>query len=302
MKKITRDKFVTCFSPKNEPVEFCEDGEIVLFETQDCYGGRVNPKDVEADTVSIQYTNPATGPLYVNGAMPGDVLAVDILDIQVEEMGVTRTHQGTGALWEEGGFRTRFIPVKNGTACFNDVKWLVKPMIGVIGTPSETDVPTAHSFSGGGNMDSNIITAGTTVYFPVRVPGALLAMGDLHASMGDGEVVGTGIEIAGAITVRVRIIKNTELNWPVTETEDAWYVNTNGLTTDTGIRRGYKEIQRLVSKAYGWDNTDTAMYLSLQAMISANQACLGFLIKEENDGPTMRVGVPKLPDKPRLIG
>lgn len=90
MKKITRDKFITCFSAKNAPVEFCEDGEIVLFETQDCYGGKVNPEDVGAENVHIQYENPATGPLYVNGAMPLGFLITEENDGPTIRVGVPK--------------------------------------------------------------------------------------------------------------------------------------------------------------------------------------------------------------------
>lgn len=113
--------------------------------------------------------------------------------------------------------RTRIVEVKDGYVYFNDVRFPAVPMIGVIGTAtSDRSVITGYSFEGGGNMDSRKITKGTTVYLPVRVPGGLLAMGDVHAVMGDGEVCETGVEINADIQVRIRLIKNFELNWPVT--------------------------------------------------------------------------------------
>ena len=133
---------------------------------------------------------------------------------------------------------------------------------------------------------------------PVRVKGALLALGDLHASMGDGEVIGNGIEIGGEVIVRVRIIKNFELNWPVTETANAFYVNTCGNTCDEAIRNGYHEMHRLISNAYGLDYTDTGMYMTMQGYLSANQACL----EEEAGGNSFRIGTPKVTNKPRIIG
>ena len=229
------------------------------------------------------------------------MLAVDILDIQVADQGVMMTLKGYGALWPTCEVRTKIIPVKDGYAHFNDVVWPIDPMIGVIGTaPDAEPVPSGYSFNGGGNMDSRLIKKGATVYFPVRVPGALLAMGDIHATMGDGEVCETGIEIPGEILVRVRIIRNFKLNWPVTETEDFWFVNTNGRTCDVAIRRGYEELQRLVMNAYGWDATDVTFYLSAQARLEANQAVLD-INETDEEGDTFRVGVPKLSSKPRLI-
>ena len=157
------------------------------------------------------------------------------------------------------------------------------------------EIGTINAFEGGGNMDSRIIRKGATVWLPVRVPGALLVMGDIHASMGDGEVCGTGLEIDGEITVRVRLLKNFELNWPVTETKDAWYVNSCGDTCDDAIRAGYMEMRRLIAKAYGWSLEDAAFYMTLRGYLESNQACL-----VPHD--TFRVGTPKVNGKPRLIG
>lgn len=295
-------KFVYSFSKDNQPEAHAQDGEIVRFVTHDCFEGQIRTEADRVEQIDFEHTNPATGPLYVDGAEPGDVLAVDILDIELAQKGVIATLEGYGALWPSCELRTKIVEVKDGFVYFNDVKWPVDPMIGVIGTaPAGEPVPSGYSFNGGGNMDSRKIRKGATVYFPVRVPGALLAMGDLHATMGDGEVCETGVEIPGKVIVRVRIIKNFELNWPVTETETCWYVNTNGKNCDTAILRGYQELQRLIMNAYGWDATDATMYISVQGRLEANQAVLD-VNETDEEGDTFRVGVPKLAEKPRLIG
>ena len=176
--------------------------------------------------------------------------------------------------------------------------WPAAPMIGVIGTaPDGEDMPTAFVGNHGGNMDNAMIQKGVRMWFPVRVEGALLAMGDLHAAMGDGEVCGCGIEIAGEVIVRVRILKNFKLNWPLLETKDAYYVNARGATCDEAIHSGYVELHRLISQAYELDYTDTAMYMSIQGLLSANQACL----VEQAGGDSFRVGTPKVLNKKPLI-
>ena len=292
--------YIYDFSDKNKPAGECENGEIVQFVTEDCFGGQIKSEKDSHDNVDFHHTNPATGPLFVKGAEVGDTLAVDILDVEVADHGAVCTISNYGCMWPGCVQRTKIIPIKDGQAYYNDTHWPVDPMIGVIGTASSENVPSGISFNGGGNMDSRIITKGVTVYFPVRTEGALLAMGDLHASMGDGEVCETGIEIAGKVTVRVRVIKNFKLNWPVTETKDEWYVNTNGYTCDRAVKFGYDELARLIMDAYGWDYTDTVMYISLMGRIGANQACLdpGTI---DNEGPTFRVGIAKDKIKPRLI-
>ena len=298
---LTLERFVYSFDKNSPPIAHAADGDLVRFITQDCFGNQIKTEADHEDNLDFTHTNPATGPLYIDGAETGDVLAVDILDIQVADQGVMMTLKGYGALWPTCEVRTKIIPIKDGYAHFNDVVWPIDPMIGVIGTATDGEpVPSGYSFNGGGNMDSRLIKKGATVYFPVRVPGALLAMGDIHATMGDGEVCETGIEIPGEILVRVRIIRNFKLNWPVTETEDFWFVNTNGRTCDVAIRRGYEELQRLVMNAYGWDATDVTFYLSAQARLEANQAVLD-INETDEEGDTFRVGVTKLSSKPRLI-
>ena len=298
---LTLRKFIYDFGKDNAPEANCDPGTIVHFVTQDCFGGQIKTEADHEENIDFTHTNPATGPLYVNGAEQGDVLAVDILDIQTASHGVIATIEGFGALWKTCELRTKIVQVRDGVVYFNDVTWPADPMIGVIGTATPGDpVPSGYSFCCGGNMDSRKIRKGATVYFPVQVEGALLAMGDVHASMGDGEVCETGIETAADILVRVRLIKQFHLNWPVTETADAWYVNTNGRTCDIAIQRGYEELQRLLMHAYGWDATDTTMYISVQGILEANQAVLDQNETDE-EGDTFRVGVPKLAGKPRLI-
>src|SRR5215217_3776185 len=95
----------------------------------------------------------------------------------------------------------------------------LRPMVGVIGTaPADGVIYTAAPGPQGSNIDVNAVTLGARVHLPVHVPGALLAIGDVHASMGDGEVSGTGIEIAGEVTVRVDLVPGAALSWNYTET------------------------------------------------------------------------------------
>ena len=287
------------FSKNNKPTGYANPGDIVKFITKDCYDGQLTEDSDLPNHPNYDHTNPATGPLYINGAEPGDALAVDILNIDVADHGVTVISEECGPLWPTSSNRTRILKVdENGYTAYKDVKIKIDTMIGVIGTaPDGDDIPTGWCFDCGGNMDSKIIRKGATLWLPVRVPGALLSMGDLHATMGDGEVVGTGLEIDGEVLVRVRLLKNFKLNWTVTETKDEWYVNTNAPTCDEAISLGYKEMQRLIAQAYDWDLSDASMYMTLCGNLSANQAC----IEEYAGGNTFRIGTPKLPNKRGLI-
>lgn len=284
MKKI--DSLIVSFSAKTEPCCKAEPGETVVFKTVDCFTGQITSEDQFPDD-NFGDMDLATGPLYVENAEPGDILVVDILDVDVAPVGTTCGIGGP--LVEKIEQRTKRILVKNNVATFNDIQFEVDPMIGVIGVaPAEGEplcfVPGSH----GGNMDSKKIKKGSRVYFPVQVPGALLGMGDVHASQGDGELCGTGIEIDAEITVKVDVIKGVELNWPVTETRDKWYVNTNAPEYKQALDAGCEEMARLISNAYGWDITDAFLYMSLKCDIEINQFTLPCPIDM-----TLRLGIPK---------
>ena len=185
-------------------------------------------------------------------------------------------------------------------ADFNGVKFPIDPMIGVIGTaPDGEDVIDGFVGAHGGNLDNKLITKGTRMYFPVRVPGALLQMGDVHATMGDAELCGTGIEIAAEITVKVSLVKGFELNWPVLETfgpHGKWYVNASAQEFDEALMNVSKEMQRLLMHITGWDAIDTYMYMSVQSDVELSQACKPCEVQL-----SLRMGTPKLPQFPPLV-
>ena len=289
------DRSVLNFCKDNKPEASIESGETLIFRAEDCFGNAVQ-EETPMGEISLEYSNPAAGPVYVNGAEKGDVLKVEILDIDVNDHGVVCTFAHCGPFQDKNEIRTRILPLDHGVTTFNDVSWITKPMVGVIGTsPAEGSVGCGFAFELGGNMDCSVITAGSTVYLPVEVDGGLLQMGDIHASMGDGELTGTGIEVQGDITVRVTLIKDFELNWPVVETEDSWYVCTADQRMEPAFRKGCTELRRIVKNAYGWDDTDVALYVTLRGKMEANQACM------DDDFQSVRMGIPKSPEKPALI-
>ena len=294
------EKVVYNFSKNNEPVETAEAGELLMFKTMDCFSNRIQSEDVLMSSILYGYdvANPASGPVYINGAEPGDVLVVDILDIKVADHGVIATDDVCGPLHDLSEERTKIIQIEDDMADFNGVKFPIDPMIGVIGTaPDRDDVICGYPGDHGGNMDSKIIKKGARVYFPVRVEGALLQMGDVHATMGDAELCGTGIEIPAEIIVKTSLIKNFELNMPVTETATHWWVNATGPKMDDALYKASVELQRLIMNQTGWDQTDAYMYMSVQCDMQINQACVPCAVP-----PILRFGMPKLTQFKPLIG
>lgn len=223
MLTINTDTKIHKMSGENAAAAMAKSGDTVCFETLDCFGCQLKSEADLLGGLDWNNINPATGPLFVEEAEPGDVLKVEILSIELDDHGVMVDAPGEGvtgcAVSEE---TTKILPVSNGMVKFNDkLSFPICPMIGVIGTAPagegiDTGTPSAH----GGNMDCTRIGAGATLYLPVNVQGALLAMGDLHALMGDGEVEVCGVEIAGAVTVKVTVLKNCGLPTPFLVNED----------------------------------------------------------------------------------
>ena len=287
------------FNKENAPCDTAKPGDMLLFKTLDCFSNRIPDEDTTMADLDYTYgfANPAAGPVYVEGAEPGDVLVVDVYDIQVADEGTIATDDHCGPLFETTGYRTKKIQIKDGVADFNGVKFPINPMIGVIGTAPDGE-PVIDGFVGnhGGNMDNKHITKGARLYFPVRVPGALLQMGDVHATMGDGELCGTGIEIPAEIIAKIQLVKGFELNWPVLETHDKWYVNACAPKYDEALMNAAKEMQRLIMRITGWDAEETYMYMSVQSDVEISQGCEPCEVQL-----SLRIGTPKLYDLEPLV-
>jgi acetamidase/formamidase len=180
----------------------------------------------EAD-VTFPFVNGATGPIEVRGSKAGDMLKVEIVNMELDKLGFTALWPGIGMFpdWvrrKEFGIQTRVVEVKDGRVHWNDhLKLLVKPMIGVLGVaPVHGAVLTIDNGPHGGNLDVQEITTGNAVMFRVNKDGTHLFMGDCHAIQGDGECNGMGaIEIAATLTVKVSLEKAPRrLNHPRIET------------------------------------------------------------------------------------
>ena len=189
---IPSDKHVFTLSASNPPAASCSIGDVVVFDALDCYANRA-PLDsprLDLDRARSGPANPATGPLFVKGVEPGDMLLVEILAIDVAAKG------------HVSGY---VLELKEGAAkLFGRYDIPLSPMIGVVGVaPKDADIGTTTTGDTGGNLDAVCVCAGAVVALPVQVPGALLAMGDVHAAQGDGEICGQGIEVAAKITVRL---------------------------------------------------------------------------------------------------
>lgn len=277
------------YSASFQPVARLKSGNILETNTVDCFGNAIKKP---GDTLSMAPgDNPLTGPFYIDGAEPGDTLAIKILDLQVDG------NQGIGALAPGFGAinSTNYTPMLNppipekiwfypidhatNTATFQalDSKYTVKiplhPFFGCIGVaPADGEarssvVPEAF----GGNMDSPEASVGNTVYFPVNVPGAMLFLGDGHAAMGDGEVAGTAIEVPLRSRIQVHVIKGQKINWPRFENDQ--YIMTVGAyrPLDDALRIAFTELVNWIHQDYGLSQMDAYELLSKVAEIRLSE-------------------------------
>ncbi|MBN8235263.1 acetamidase/formamidase family protein [Halobacillus kuroshimensis] len=235
---LSKEHFVYAMDKDHPPALHVSSGATIQVHTNDCFEGQIQSEDTEIDAVDWNRINPATGPVYIEEAEPGDTLKVTIQDIQLGDSGVMVTGPDLGVMghrMEE--FQAKIIPVENGKAVFNkDVSLPLNPMIGVIGVAPEGDAvscgtPGAH----GGNMDTKEVTTGASLYFPVFQKGALLSLGDLHAAMGDGEISVSGVEIPAEVSIHVEVIKDRPLPFPFLKNEDGLSILVSKETLDEAV-------------------------------------------------------------------
>ncbi|CEH29214.1 acetamidase [Aneurinibacillus migulanus] len=216
MYRVSKENLIYAMSPENEPVLRIPSGSTVIFETCDCFEDQIQSADTPFEALDWNRINPATGPVYVEEAEPGDILVVRIEKIRIAEQGVMVTGPNLGVMsFDFTNNHIQMIPVRDHKVILSDkLEIPVNPMIGVIGTsPTQESISCGTPGGHGGNMDCKQIREGSTLFLPINVPGALFSLGDLHAAMADGEIAVCGVEIAGEVTVTLEVLKGK--SWPL---------------------------------------------------------------------------------------
>jgi amidase len=240
-------------------------GERIGFETTDAVYAQLHQvQDLGKVTAGI---NPVTGPVYVEGALPGDALAVTIHEIRLKEHGWSVSLPGSGALQHLMGDTvfTRKVPIDEAGVHVTDRHTFEpRPMIGCIGTaPAEGSNSTIMpSTPQGGNMDVTECRPGATVYLPVMVEGAYLSIGDIHAIMAEGESSFVAIEAEGIAVVSIELVRGMALRAPRVETEDEWIFVGLGDPVQESIRRGYEDMFEFLVEDNGWTRGDAYAVMS----------------------------------------
>lgn len=247
IRRVPRERAVYVFGPNLTPSLAVGRGETVLFETNDCYSGRVTADPQTYKWADAEQRNPVTGPVFVEGAEVGDVLCVQIQQIRPASSGVAVVRPRAGILGPEVRRAiARVIPITGGRAEIAEgVTAPVRPVIGVIGVASRHgEISSRYPGRHGGNMDTQEMTVGTRLYLPVQVKGALLAMGDVKACMGDGETSGTGIEVAAEVIVRLDTLPGGRFSWPRLETSESCITIASASSVKQAARLAVMEMVR----------------------------------------------------------
>jgi amidase len=267
---ISRENVFFAFNPQLKAIAQIQQGEEVLLQTHDCFEGQIQTTSDLVDSLDWAHVNPATGPLFINGAKPGDVLRIDLLDIQVGQQSSMVTIPGEGALGDViSQMETAILKLEGGQVVFKDkIRVPMRPMIGVIGVaPAEGEVPTGTPGAHGGNMDCTLISAGNRVYFTVGVEGAMFGAGDLHAAMGDGEIVVCGAETPGAIRFKADVVDLPGLPTPFVETKDLVATIFSAPTVDEAASGATHNMAQFLTDFAGIPLNDAGMLMSLAGQL-----------------------------------
>lgn len=277
-----------------EPLLSISPGDIVEVSTEDCFGGRVtSPKDLPSQVVPFTELNPVSGPIEVSGAEVGDVLAVHFVSIvparsyavssTFPRFGALTTTHETAMLHDALEERVWFydIDLAAWTATFRAssadfvLALPLDPMHGTVGVaPAAGEVrlvvtPATH----GGNMDTPEARAGTTLYLPVNVPGAMLSLGDGHARQGEGEACGTGLESAMNSVLAVDLIKGGATGWPRLENDDFLISTGSTRPLEDAFRVSQKDLVNWVSDLTELDVLDAYQLVSQMGLAPAANVC-----------------------------
>jgi amidase len=294
MQIITRDKLTVVFDRRDEPVARIRPGERILVECEDARGGRNRTPETTTPAYLTKmrrqgwYGNPVTGPIYIEGAKPGDTLAVTILEQTIDNLGwipIWPFLFHFEDLFAEPdtllvGIHDGFVHLPSGA------RVPVRPMIGTIGTaPAMEAVLSGGMGRHGGNVDAEEIRAGSTIFLPVAVEGALLALGDCHAVQSDGELA--SVEIRSDVSISCEVIsgRSPVMSWPRIETPDELIVVAVGRPLEEALSYAFKDLILWVCERTGLARQDAYAVIGTGGQARPGQAQVGLY--------SMRCSVPK---------
>jgi acetamidase/formamidase len=267
------------FNPYREPIATVKPGERVTIHTDDAFESRITKKEdfPSRALATAKFLNPQTGPIFVEGAEPGDTLAVRIESIEpTRDFAVSALIPYFGGLTSTNFTRTLQEPlpervwiwdlVDGGENLVNEelgvtLSW--EPFLGTLAVAPDLEAITALAPGPfGGNMDVPDVKPGNTVYLPVWNPGALVYTGDCHARQGQGELCGVAMEITSKVTVVFEVIKGAAIEWPRIESNEAIMVVGSARPMEDAARIANTELVLWLEQEHGYDRWDAYQLLT----------------------------------------
>ncbi len=269
---LSTEKTHNKFSRTISPVLRVPSGAVIQVETKEATDGQLNARSQADAILSVEFDpiHPLTGPVFVEGAKVGDILAVTLHRIDVGTWGWTGVFPGFGLLadeFTEPYLKTFTFSKGASVARFNNkISVPLRPFAGVMGVAPDTDefLSTIPPRANGGNMDNPCLVVGTTVYFRVLVDGALFSIGDTHAAQGMGEVCGTGVEAPMTIVYQVDVLpRRPWITEPHYETPEDYAVTAFATTLDEATRKVTRYMIDYLVQVHGLDPTEAYVLCSL---------------------------------------
>lgn len=279
------------FGGDAEPIARVGDGAAITMHTDDCFGGKVRTAhDLPSQVVSLDEVNPVTGPFFVEGALPGDTLALHFASIEpASDWGVSATYPHFGALTSTHETATLQPPLDEHVWIYRidggqvrwetlDGRWLrlpLDPMFGTVGVaPAGGQALTTLTCGPhGGNLDLPAIRPGVTVYLGVNVAGAMFSIGDGHARQGDGEACGVGVECAMRTRVVVGLIPGTPTPWPRIESPTHLLSVGAARPLEDAYRIAHTDMVGWVAQLTGMGVMDAYQWLSQAGTAQVGNVC-----------------------------
>ena len=262
MKRLGREHHIYVLEPEAEPAITIDSGEELMVETWDAFEGERDPAVLDEKHLK----GPASGPIYVIGAEPGDALKIEFLSITPKEGAAHMVSPGRGFLERE--FTEAYptiINLEDGHACLpNGLRVPMMPSMGLVATtPTYTQQTASDSGPYGGDIDLKELVAGSTLYLPVFVPGGMLALGDCHAVVGDGAVGGTGAECSADTHLRVTVEKGMNIAGPRAMTPDYFVILSHGEDLGPAMKQSVRDMVEFLVAEKGMEPYDAYTILSL---------------------------------------
>ena len=293
---VPKTKYHSKWDNKLPPVIRVNPGDIVRIETNDTLGGQINPGSTGEDMAKVDTSviHPITGPIFINGANPGDTLVVEILKIDTADWGYTAIVPGQGFLPEDFGKPAITIWKISEDRSFihsdslPGVNVSLKPFCGIMGVaPKAAGVfPTLPPGYHGGNIDIKYLTEGSTLYLPIFNEGALFSVGDVHMAQGDGEVCISAAETDATVTLRFGLRQGQLFDEPYFETPT--HFSTTGFATnlDEACKKALRnlircfEVEKKMKKESAYILASVAADLKVFEVVNAPNVLAGAMISK----------------------